>query len=766
MHLSSTLALICTAALGATAGEALPPKQDPAAIPESAYVRATPEGQLTANGQRQRFWAVIGGYPNMPGFADTDTPEQRAAKLARSRADSAALVQRFTDLGFNMGRMWHYSEAEYVPGDGSASDVVDHFVALAKQAGMRLWIPGVSHVNVTAADVGGVDEPATAPAWTAAMEEGKGFGLLWFARVWDPRMEAAQHRAITRRVGHFNHHTGLRWADDPVFAIWELTNEEWWFGKMRDGAWRGLPPYFKNALLAKWQSFLKAKYSSQDKLLARWGFLFPGEALDGAIGLLPMANAQKLDDAGMDPTAKKALEAALAAGASADVGRDQVVRARGEDVAEFFLSLQLAHKKRLGDHLKSLGRSATLSPLTYDAGIGYEIQSQFLHQQADAVSHDAYINGTARSVVNQRFPWLTGLEEAPRIAHDVPWLEHNKTPGKPYFCYETQIQQPAKYRAEFPLRLAALYAIQDWDAACWHYWGGVGDITTNPRPFDKALDVTVGGHPQGYHYTFDEVQNAMMRAGGYLVRQSLVKPAPTPTTFIYGRRSLYDPASFDYGRSYGPMGQHMLPTTYQHGVRILIDPKREDDEVKGPYIRLDGEGSPAVIKPNEQITFDTLRGGLTFNAPGVAAFTGFQAHFGDTLDFSASGTVLKGVQVVVPPGMPYADGLAEERYIGFALYSTDGKPLAESKAMSCSLVCSSFNTGFKLGQDNDGKPIAGTLPVLVARVAGTVVSKALAGAAYTLRDWHNQPIGKGTVGADGALAIPADKPVWVVELTR
>ncbi|NJM17124.1 MAG: hypothetical protein HC896_18625 [Bacteroidales bacterium] len=29
---------------------------------------------------------------------------------------------------------------------------------------------------------------------------------------------------MTAIATHRNHHTGLRWCDDPVFAVWELSN--------------------------------------------------------------------------------------------------------------------------------------------------------------------------------------------------------------------------------------------------------------------------------------------------------------------------------------------------------------------------------------------------------------------------------------------------------------------------------------------------------------------------------------------------------------
>jgi hypothetical protein len=749
---------------------------DPATIPESAYVTVSPEGHLQSGGQRMRFWAVIGSFPNVPKAEEGETPAQFAARIALGRRSNELLVQRFVDLGFNMSRFWRNSERDYTPGDGSAEDVKDHFLALLKARGFRIWYPGIAQVYPVAADVDVLDDPATAAGWAAAMaqmEDNKD-NLGRVVAKWDERTEAVMVRGMQRRTGHFNRHTGLRVGDDPLYAVFELTNEDWWMSKMVGGQFRKLPPFFQASLQKRWIAFLVDKYATDEALRACWGFLLPGESLtQGTVGILPLRGPQSLDAAGMDPQAKAQLEAA--ADADARWTRDDFNRHRGADVLEFFVSLHVAHKKRLEAALESMGRACRLAPTALDTGIGYEIQSAWLHQNADVTVHDAYVNGTPRNndpKYNPRFPWMSGLEEYPRICHDVPWLEHNKVQGKPFLCYETQIQQPAKYRAEFPWRILALASIQDWDAICWHYWGGVPDIATAERPFDKPMDYTTGRHPQGYHFTYDEVQASAMRAAGLAFRAGTYKPAPAPTTFIYGRRSLYDPASMDYAGSYGKGGMNMLPTTYRHGVRLWIDPARETDKVVGPMVRYDAESKPTLINPTDEILFDTRRGGLTFDAPGGAAFTGFMSRFGDTLRFPNAGVELRDVVVSVPDDMPYPEDVAEDRYIAFGLIAEDGQPLAETRAATLSLVSTSFNHGFVHTLDaggatlHDGKAKAGGWPVLTARVAGTVVAPALAGMRYRFLDWHMNELAAGTVGADGSLRIPNTMPVWHVALAR
>lgn len=593
----SLLALLAIASL--TLAAPLPP--------DSEYV-VVADGHLSIHGKRQRFWGVIGQLYQAPELKPDDSDATRKSKIDLARKATGVLVQRYQDLGFNACRLWHtpFVEAElddgqpvnYRPGDGSQADALDDFIARIKAAGMKIWFAGLNRIGqVGPGDAGIISDPGTASAWSAAIGElqAKDRNIRnHLARIWDPRIQALGIQRMQRIATHMNKHTGLRYCDDPVFGVWELSNEEWWMRKMLGGKWQALPAYFRNSLIAKWNQYLAKKYGDDAALKAAWNGLLEGESIaEGTVLFAPMAGvtpaAVSINDAG-----SHAVDAVKTM--AQEYGRKDFSTERGSDVIEFLLGLQLEHKKKEAAALKSWGKSTALSPLIHDTGIGYEIHSQFLHQSADAVSHDAYVNGLGRNVADSvieeattplmrlqktveqerqkpnRGRWNHWLEKPPGIAQGVPWLEIGKVEGKPFLCYETQIQQPAKYRADFPLRLAALAAIQDWDFVAWHYFGPVKDAGSDPRPFDRKLDITVGGHPQGCHYTFDEVQNAMMRAAGILWRSGSLKPAPAPTTFIYGRKSLYDPATMDYAGSYGLRGMDMLQTTYQYGTRVKIDP--------------------------------------------------------------------------------------------------------------------------------------------------------------------------------------------------
>jgi hypothetical protein len=754
---------------------------------EEAYVQVR-NGQLWLKGERQRYWAAIGKLYEVPDIKEADPPEIRAEKVEQARRGTLRIIDHLEYRGFNAVRYWNaFPETEYTVGDGSAADMSGFFLNEISRRGWKVWLASLNRVgDVRPEDVDIVDDPGTAEAWREAVASAKGGKMAIrnnVARIWDPRIEALGIERMRQVADHRNAHSGLRWADDPLFVVWELANEEWWMRKMVGGNWQKLPDFFRNQLIDRWNRFLKEKYGTTASLAEAWDGLEPGEDLEReTVLLMPMAGES---DPGLSLNDASAVAAEALQNVRQSYNRRDFSDARGADVLEFFLGLQLAHKQRSEAALRTWGKSCALSPVIYDTGIGYEIQSQYLHQQADAVAHDAYVNGEGRLVprpmthenptplqvsqyeleVHRRAAndgrWNNWLLKPPGIAQGVPWLEHNRVEGKPYLCYETQIQQPAKYRADFPVRLGMLASIQDWDFVCWHYFGPVPGAGTLDRPFEAKLDVTTGGHPQGYHYTYDEVQNAMMRAMGLIWRQNLLKKAPEPTTFIYGRNALYDPASMDYAGSYGEMGMDMMQTTYEHGVRIFIDPTREDNEVIGPVVPFTAYSTHNPYRPTDEVEIDWQEGWMKLDAPGAAVFAGRMSPVGDELRFR-NGVRLREVEIVNPEGL--FDPVGEDRYLSFAVYAEDGKPLSGSDAVSLSLVSTSFNTGFMTKDAAPGgRTVAGTLPVLVARVGGTLEADWLKGKQFTLLDWHGAVISEGVL-TEARLKIPSDQPVFVIEL--
>ncbi len=730
--------------------------------PDSDYVTVR-DGHLSLDGRRVRFWGAVGSFPG------------------RNHADNEAVVRRLKAMGFNLVRYWRgFAEpVEYAKGDGSRADLVDHFLWCLKKEGMHAWNAGIGGRVGKAMpdDVGILEEPATAEAWREAVGP-DGMSLVGrenMARTWDARLEGLCLARMKSTADHVNQWTGLRWADDPVFAVWELSNEEWWFSRMagdyafwayRESLFPGVPGHFQRQFIEKWNAFLKDKYRTDEALRTAWLGLLEGESVEkGTALLMPLRTPLSADDQrkllGLEPRDPPEHRWT----------QDDFNTQRGGDVVEFLLSVQLAHKQREAQALKSWGKSCRIAPLVWDTGWGREMPAQFLHQHADAVTHVTYLRGFTHDPTHKRFPWYSGLEELPRLCWDLPGLEQNRFPGKPFLVYENQLEQPAKYRGEYPLRMAAMGAIQDWDAIVWHYFGPAPD-SSKEKPYEKAMDYTSSqhGHPQGLHFQYDEVQMSAMRAASEVFRGGLLEPAAEPTRVTFGRKSLYDLRK----ALWGEWARYLIATPYLHGLRIVIDPRQEEDEIVGPTVR-DRDHLSNPVVPTGQIAYDWQRGHLKFDAPAVAMYTGFFAQHGGPVRFDGSGVVLRDVRVENPPDMPYPVG-EDERYVTFCLVSTDGRPLGGARRAILSATSTSFNSGFELDHSKFHRPLLwqwnkgvtvskGGLPVLVARVGATVEAPILNGMRYRMLDWHLEEVGSGVVRG-GTVEVPAERPVFLVELER
>ena len=756
---------------------------DPSTIPLDKYVTIHPDGHLQCEGKRVRYWGFIGhfagGLRNRPGHpASEDSPEARSQKIDKRYRTNDAFAQRIHDLGFNLVRYWTNAACfkKHVAGDGSEADVFAKSLESLDKRGIKVWLTSLSTGvlgDITANDATVIHDPATEKGWREALGDKK--MALAFNRqgAWDPRIQALTALRRENIIGWRNQHKGnLRLGDDPQIAVWEMENEEWWFSSMINGYWQDLPKFFRDELHDKWYEFLRTNYSDDAGIIKAWGFLQPGESLKTkSIAIAPLASnteLKNLNDANpwviASLTAKKQ-----------PFSRDNFARQRGSDVIRFFLEMNVSFKSAQRDAFRKLGRGISRVPIIFDTGENFRIQSLYLNRFNDASVMDTYLWQFAEDRQQPRFPFTSGLDEAPRTSMGPEcWAEACRMPGKPFFAYETQTNNPSKYRAEFPFRILALASIQDWDIVCWHIFGGAGDPDV-AEPYSGSLNYSHNGSEvEGLHYRHDEVESAAMKTAGRMFINGALRPVEKPTLMIFGRKSLYDPASMDYGKSFGDLKTLINSTTYRYGCFMQVDTTREDDTVIGPTV-YPGINQTCAIRPTDQISFDYRKGNLVFDAPSAVSYTGFFAQNGGPVKFG-NGIVLDNVTINNPEGIAYPMG-ADEKYLSLGIVAEDGRPLGESKTITISLVSTSFNAGFSLNLDNVAKRrpyddirLGDDVPpgkpaVLVARAGAEVRVPMLNGMRYAFKDWYFRTIDTGII-SNGVLKIPADKPVFLVELTR
>jgi hypothetical protein len=333
--------------------------------PDSSYV--IPQGgHLTLDGKRVRYWGFIGGIVNhawghvRPGAntQDRDRPLNPAERTA-VMADIDLMSERLQRLGFNLVRAWNRPDADaaYQVGDGSWNDMIAYGYASLERRDIRIWnsLLNLDDVDrVTPQDVSIIDDQKTSHGWSTGITEltatlGKApkprclqGSIDGMAGIWDPRLEALGLQRMRKMAEWPNHYKqGLRMCDDPQFIVWEQTNEEMWLKGMFNGRWQKLPAFFRNSLIERWNTWLRAKYGADEALRSDWKGLLPGESLaSGTVLLAPLAGSA-------DPRAaiNDSNPAAVAnlAGLPAAITRDDVSRARGEAVIAFFTDLSLIH---------------------------------------------------------------------------------------------------------------------------------------------------------------------------------------------------------------------------------------------------------------------------------------------------------------------------------------------------------------------------------------------------------------------------------------
>lgn len=93
-------------------------------------------------------------------------------------------------------------------------------------------------------------------------------GLHKVVGYFEPKMIERQKLFAEQLLTHKNPYTGMTYAEDPVVAIIELTNEDSLLGSADQIA--TLPEHYRNILKEGWNAYLKEKYGSTEELLEAW----------------------------------------------------------------------------------------------------------------------------------------------------------------------------------------------------------------------------------------------------------------------------------------------------------------------------------------------------------------------------------------------------------------------------------------------------------------------------------------------------------------
>ena len=90
------------------------------------------------------------------------------------------------------------------------------------------------------------------------------------SNIFTPELVDAQKNYARQMLSHVNPYRGVRYADDPALAIFEITNENSFFMWSSDETLRTLPVYYANILQGQFNAWLLNRYGSNEKLRESW----------------------------------------------------------------------------------------------------------------------------------------------------------------------------------------------------------------------------------------------------------------------------------------------------------------------------------------------------------------------------------------------------------------------------------------------------------------------------------------------------------------
>lgn len=393
------------------------------------------------DGGRARFWGI-----NL--VRDGALPEPAvAAEYARSLANA----------GFNLVRPHHMDAGGEVtllnPRRGEAGeplalpemlDRYDRFHAELAKAGVYTWLETWTLRSFRKEE--GLPYPAGLPV-------GHKYASFFWGEFEDAKK--AWVRALYDRT---NPYTGLRYADDPSIAAFELANEDSLLVAWNGGMLERLPGPHRRALDERWNAWLRAKYRTDAALAAAWK--------GGNRAGLQLGETLSLDSVAREPSTR---------------GRTELYpQARAADLVTFYGELEAAHYAEMARFLKEdLGFRV---PIVCNTSFGIPTAEARL-ADCDVIDLHVYWDPIAESNVF----FDHAIVERPlhgRPLERLGWCQA----GKPCTMSELNHTWPNRYGQEAPLFWASLLARQDFDAVIWFAYAH-GAYDSAPDGPGGALDL-------------------------------------------------------------------------------------------------------------------------------------------------------------------------------------------------------------------------------------------------------------------------------------
>jgi hypothetical protein len=210
---------------------------------------------------------------------------------------------------------------------------------------------------------------------------------------------------------------------------------------MIEGKFAKQPDYLKKKLQLRWNEWLRIRYSDDAALAKAWSSLTAGEALaNGTVAFAPL---------------------------QAEISK--MPKPRGDDLMRFLIETESNFGAEMVAFCRAQapkGVGINVAPISLDTQ--YRPSATWLYSHTTGPAQASKDSG----LVNSFGMYLWGLTPLADEPPGIYVMDNHTVEGMPTYIYETNQARPNRYRAEFPFRLAAMGAWQDWDAINLHYWGG------------------------------------------------------------------------------------------------------------------------------------------------------------------------------------------------------------------------------------------------------------------------------------------------------
>lgn len=280
-------------------------------------------------------------------------------------------------------------------------------------------------------------------------------GHKYVSYLW-PEWRRAQKEWFRAVYGRTNPYTGKKYADDPLVAVVEITNEDSLIVGWSGGAIEKLPAPHRRRLDELWTGFLRKRYADDAALTAVWvggqrPGLQAGESLAiGSVAREPNSRAR----AELFPTRRAA------------------------DLVDFYATLETDYFQEMATFVKrELGFAAPTVCTTSFA----VPQADRQLSACDVVDIHPYWDPISETTA---FADQSILQPSGRYFERISSCQADK----PCTISEVQHSWPNRFSHEAPLIWATMGARQGWSALLWFAWSHA-DIRDTPDGPNGALDL-------------------------------------------------------------------------------------------------------------------------------------------------------------------------------------------------------------------------------------------------------------------------------------